>query len=291
MHLVRIVSFVSVDASVSTVLPVSIVSIVALVLHFCYHSCRRLAMKCVLLAAGYATRMYPLTLNFPKPLLEIKGKTILDWIVDDLASGGKISQYIVISNHKYLPHFDKWVASKRSQGLDVVVLDDGSTDNDNRLGAVKDIEFAIDRLSLDDDLLVLAGDNVMDFSFNSFITYFEQKQTTCIMRYRVPGLKGPCKFGVATVDDEGKVLNMVEKPQVPESEWAVPPFYIYKRSDLGLFAKGIASGCRTDAPGSFIEWLCKQTSVHAYEMPGRRFDVGSIEGYNQIRTSYTGIIR
>ena len=248
-------------------------------------------MKCVLLAAGYATRMYPLTLNFPKPLLEIKGKTILDWMVDDLVSGGKISQYIVISNHKYLPHFDKWAASKRLQGLDVVVLDDGSTDNDNRLGAVKDIEFAIEKLSLDDDLLVLAGDNVMDFSFNSFVAYYEQKQTTCIMRYRVPGLKGPCKFGVATVDENGKVLNMVEKPQVPESEWAVPPFYIYKRSDLGLFAKGIASGCKTDAPGSFIEWLCKQTPVHAFEMPGQRFDVGSIEGYEKIKTEYAGITR
>ena len=248
-------------------------------------------MICVLLAAGYATRMYPLTLNFPKPLLEIKGKTILDWMVDDLATGGKISRYVVISNHKYLPHFEKWAEQKRSAGFDIVVLDDGSTDNDNRLGAVKDIEFAISALGLADDLLVLAGDNVMDFSFNSFVSYFGEKGTTCIMRYRVPGLKGPCKFGVATVDENGKVLNMVEKPQVPESEWAVPPFYVYKKSDLGLFKKGIASGCKTDAPGSFIEWLCKQTNVHAFEMPGQRFDVGSIEGYEKIKLEYQGITK
>ena len=248
-------------------------------------------MVCILLAAGYATRMYPLTENFPKPLLEIKGKPILDWVVDDLSSGGRIDRYVVISNHKFLPHFEKWVERKRSQGIPVEILDDGSTDNDNRLGAVKDIEFAIEKLGLSDDLLVLAGDNVMDFSFNSFVSYFGQKQTTCIMRYRVPGLKGPCKFGVATVDSDGRVLNMVEKPQVPESEWAVPPFYIYKKSDLGLFRKGIESGCKTDAPGSFIEWLCKQTAVHAFEMPGQRFDVGSIEGYEKIRATYTGIIR
>lgn len=248
-------------------------------------------MVCILLAAGYATRMYPLTENFPKPLLEIKGKPILDWVVDDLSSGGRVDRYVVISNHKFLPHFEKWVEKKRSQGIPVEILDDGSTDNDNRLGAVKDIEFAIEKLGLSDDLLVLAGDNVMDFSFNSFVTYFGQKQTTCIMRYRVPGLKGPCKFGVATVDSDGLVLNMVEKPQVPESEWAVPPFYIYKKSDLGLFRKGIESGCKTDAPGSFIEWLCKQTAVHAFEMPGQRFDVGSIEGYEKIRATYTGIIR
>ena len=246
-------------------------------------------MICVLLAAGYATRMYPLTENFPKPLLEIKGKTILDWIVDDLATSGKINRYVVISNHKFLSHFEKWVALKRSQGFNMDLLDDGSTSNDNRLGAVKDIEFAIDELAFNDDLLVLAGDNVMDFSFNSFVTYFDKKKTTCIMRYRVPGLKGPCKFGVATIDENDKVLNMVEKPLVPESEWAVPPFYIYKKSDLGLFKKGIAGGCKTDAPGSFIEWLCKQTEVHAYEMPGQRFDVGSIEGYEKIRVEYEGL--
>lgn len=196
-------------------------------------------MICVLLAAGYATRMYPLTENFPKPLLEIKGKTILDWMVDDLATSGKIDRYVVISNHKFIAHFEKWVSVKRSQGFNIDLLDDGSTSNDNRLGAVKDIEFAVESLGLDDDLLVLAGDNVMDFSFNSFVSYFGVKKTTCIMRYRVPGLKGPCKFGVCTINSSDKVLNMVEKPQVPESEWAVPPFYIYKKSDLGLFKKGI----------------------------------------------------
>ena len=187
--------------------------------------------------------------------------------------------------------FEKWVTLKRSQGFVIDLLDDGSTDNDNRLGAVKDIEFAISALNLSDDLLVLAGDNVMDFSFNSFVDYYYEKNTTCIMRYRVPGLKGPCKFGVATVDENGKVLNMVEKPQVPESEWAVPPFYVYKKSDLDLFKKGIASGCKTDAPGSFIEWLCKQTVVHAFEMPGQRFDVGSIEGYEKIKVEYQGITK
>ena len=178
-------------------------------------------MVCILLAAGYATRMYPLTENFPKPLLEIKGKPILDWVVDDLASGGKIDRYVVISNHKFLSCFEKWAGEKRAQGIPVEVLDDGSTDNDHRLGAVKDIEFAIEKLGLSDDLLVLAGDNVMDFSFNSFVAYFEEKRTTCIMRYRVPGLKGPCKFGVATVDEDGRVLKRVEKPQVPESELAM----------------------------------------------------------------------
>lgn len=179
---------------------------------------------------------------------------------------------------------------KRSQGFKIDLLDDGFTSNDNRLGTVKDIEFAIEKLGLDDDLLVLAGDNVMDFSFNSFVSYFGVKKTTCIMRYCVPGLKGPCKFGVCTIDSNDKVLNMVEKPQVPESEWAEPPFYIYAKSDLGLFCRGIESGCNTDAPGSFIEWLCKQTVVHAFEMPGQMFDVGSIAGFMKLVKDYCGVI-
>lgn len=242
-------------------------------------------MKCIVLAAGYATRMYPLTLNFPKPLLEVGGKKILDWLLDDIEATGLVDKYVVVSNHKYIDHFNTWAASRKN----TVVLDDGSVDNDHRLGAVKDIQFAIEQESLDDDILVIAGDNVLDFSFASFLKFFNEKNATCIMRYFIPNIKGPCKYGICTPDENGKVLNMVEKPAEPESPWAVPPFYIYKKSDLPLIGKGITSGCKTDAPGSFIEWLCKQTTVYAMEMPGQRYDVGSIEGYEKIKVEYQGI--
>lgn len=244
-------------------------------------------MKCVVLAAGYATRMYPLTLNFPKPLLEVGGKRILDWLLDDIQATGLVDKFVVVSNHKFIGHFESW-ASGRS---DTVVLDDGSVDNDHRLGAVKDIQFAIESENLDDDILVIAGDNVLDFSFLSFLDYFAQKDATCIMRYFVPNISGPCKYGICTPDSDGRVLNMVEKPLVPESPWAVPPFYIYKKSDLHLIREGIEGGCKTDAPGSFIEWLCKRTTVYAMEMPGQRYDVGSIEGYEKIRTEFKGITK
>ena len=251
-------------------------------------------MKCIVLAAGYATRMYPLCENFPKPLLEVGRldmcrKTILDWLVDDVASCG-VSSFVIVSNHRFLSHFSDWADRKRaSSGLDIVVLDDGSTDNENRLGAVKDIEFAIESLGLDDDLLVLAGDNVLDFSFKGFLEYAKEKNTTCVMRHFQGNVEKLRKTGVAVVDENGLILDMEEKPQNPKSNWAVPPFYFYKRSDLGLFELGIKSGCKTDAPGSFIEWMSRQTAVHAYEMPGQRFDVGSIEGYEKIREEYTGI--
>ena len=137
-------------------------------------------MKCLILAAGYATRLYPLTENFPKPLLKVGEKTILDWLLDDISEAGIVDQYVVISNHKYVEHFNEWAQNHR---LPITVVDDGTESNETRLGAVKDIQFAIEELDLDDDLLIIAGDNILDFSLTDFIAYQKEKQTTCIMRY------------------------------------------------------------------------------------------------------------
>ena len=243
-------------------------------------------MICVLLAAGYATRMYPLTENFPKPLLEVKGKSILDWLVDDIDSGGLVDQYVVVSNHKFVSHFETWAKGKAQN---ITVLDDGTSSNETRLGAVKDIQFAIDGLKLDDDLLVIAGDNVLDFSLAAFIQYALQKKTSCIMRYYEPKLERLKKSGVVVIGEEDRVIGMREKPEKPESTWCCPPFYFIRRDDLPLVAKGIASGCGTDAPGSFIAWLYKQVPVHAMRMPGKRYDIGTLESYEQIKSTYGGI--
>ena len=243
-------------------------------------------MKCLILAAGYATRLYPLTENFPKPLLEVGGKTILDWLVDDIHRAGLVDEYVVISNHKYAHHFENWAATK---AMKVTVVDDGTDSNETRLGAVKDIQFAIDALKLDDDMLVIAGDNVLDFSLTRFLGYALEQGTSCIMRYYEASEQKLTKCGVVEVNDEDLVLSMVEKPAQPKSHWCCPPFYYYTRRDAGLVAQGIAAGCGTDAPGSYIAWLCGQTPVHAMEMPGKRFDVGNLESYNKIKAEYRGI--
>ena len=245
-------------------------------------------MKCLILAAGYATRLYPLTENFPKPLLEVKGKTILDWLVDDIDTSGLVDQYIVISNHKFVGHFEKWAAGKKQN---MAVLDDGTSTNETRLGAVKDIQFAIDKLKLDDDLLVIAGDNVLDFSLVEFIKYAIDKKTSCIMRYYEPKLERLKKSGVVVIDDDGLVIGMEEKPQEPPSTWCCPPFYFIVRKDVPMLAKGIEAGCGTDAPGSFIAWLYKKVSVYAMKMPGKRYDIGTLESYEQIKQEYQGIMK
>ena len=243
-------------------------------------------MKCLILAAGYATRLYPLTENFPKPLLKVQDKTILDWLVDDIDSLGAVDEYVVISNHKYAHHFDKWAATKP---MKVTVVDDGTSSNETRLGAVKDIQFAIDKLDLDDDMLVIAGDNVLDFSLTRFVRYAKDQNTSCIMRYFEPEEKKLRKCGVVEIDSDDRIVSMEEKPAQPKSHWCCPPFYYYTRENAMLVAKGIEAGCGTDAPGSYIAWLCTQTVVHAMEMPGKRFDVGNLESYSKIREEYKGI--
>ena len=233
-------------------------------------------MKCVILAAGYATRLYPLTENFPKPLLPVQGKPILDWLVEDI--GDMVDQYVVISNHKFVQHFQKWTEGRDN----MVVLDDGTESNETRLGAVRDVQFAIETLKLDDDLLVIAGDNLLDFSLRRFIEYYHEKNTTCIMRYWEESLTKLQKAGVAVVDENDRILEMEEKPQKPKSHWCTPPFYIYKQTDIPMVKAGIDAGCGVDAPGSFIAWLSSQTEVHAMEMPGERYDIGDLASYQEV---------
>ena len=246
-------------------------------------------MKCLILAAGYATRLYPLTENFPKPLLTVREKTILDWLIDDIDTAGIVDGYVVISNHKFAPIFEEWARHARPDRASVTVLDDGTSTNETRLGAVRDIQFAIDTLGLDEDLLVIAGDNLLDFSLVRFLEYAREKGTTCIMRYYEPSEERLHKTGVATVDENGLILEMEEKPAHPKSHWCCPPFYYYRRSDVPLVKVGIDSGCGVDAPGSFIAWLSAQTPVHAWEMPGKRYDIGNLASYEEVQRIYKGI--
>ena len=244
-------------------------------------------MKCLILAAGYATRLYPLTENFPKPLLKVQGKTILDWLIDDIETSGMIDEYVVISNHKFAKHFEDWSKDKEK----ITIVDDGTSSNETRLGAVKDIQFAIEKLSLDDEMIVIAGDNLLDFSLTTFVKYAKDKNTSCIMRYYEPEEARLHKSGVVTIDNNGKILKMVEKPEKPESHWCCPPFYFYTRADAKLIQKGIDDGCGTDAPGSYIAWLSTQVPVHAMEMPGKRYDIGNLESYQKVEEEYQGIVK
>ncbi len=245
-------------------------------------------MKCLILAAGYATRLYPLTENFPKPLLKVGDKTILDWLIDDMDTIGEVDEYVVISNHKFASHFEAWASAKKQK---ITVVDDGTSTNETRLGAVKDIQFAIEKLGLDDDMLVIAGDNLLDFSLTRFIQYAKEKSASCCMRYYESDEKKLLKSGIVTVDESDKVLEMTEKSPTPATHWACPAFYFYTKEDSKRVPQGIAEGCGVDAPGSFIAWLCKKTNVYAMEMPGSRYDIGNLDSYEQVKKDYKGITK
>ena len=232
-------------------------------------------MKSIILAAGYATRMYPLTENFPKPLLTVDGKTILDRLLEDIDLLDAIDEHIVVTNHKYIGRFEDWKSTRLYQKK-ITLIDDGSIDNEHRLGAVKDMLLAIDTLELsNNDLLVMAADNLLDFSLTGFIEAFNEKQTSMIMCYYEPDRSKLQRTGVITLDQNNRVINMEEKPDNPKSNWAVPPFYIYRKEDIQFIFKCILEGCNTDAPGNLAKVILRKTTLHAWKMSGKRQDIGS----------------
>lgn len=245
-------------------------------------------MKCMILAAGYATRLYPLTENNPKPLLKIGEKTILDWLLEDIHASGLVDEYIVISNHKFVRHFENWAAA---HPLPITIVDDGTSTNETRLGAVCDIQFAIDTLGLADDLMIIAGDNVLDFSLTHFIRYAQEKQTSCTMRYWEDDPKRLSRSGVSEIGADEVLVSLEEKPAQPKSNWCTPPFYFYKAADVAKIRDAIADSCGTDAPGSLVAWMCRHSVLHSMEMPGSRYDIGNLESYENVQKTYRGITR
>lgn len=238
-------------------------------------------MKSIIIAAGYATRLYPLTENFPKPLLQIGGNTILGRILDDVDKIDDITEHIIVTNHKFAHIFDEW-ARKRKTVKPVRIIDDGTESNGTRLGAVRDLLLALDGME-DEDIMVLAADNILDFSLRGFVDYFRDKGTSVIMCHHEPETYRLQRTGVIEVDDNMRVLQMQEKPEVPVSHWAVPPFYIYKAGDMPLIRGCMSHGCGFDAPGSLARYLCGRTCMHAWPMPGARFDIGSLDSYEEAR--------
>jgi glucose-1-phosphate thymidylyltransferase len=246
-------------------------------------------MKNIVIAAGYATRLGELTKNFPKPLLKIGNNTILGRMLDDIDSIPEIDEHIIVTNHKFADIFRKWAAEQNYSKL-VTIVDDGTETNETRLGAVCDLLYAIDKLSIDDDLLVVAADNLLFFSFKGFVDFACEKNSSCIICHEQPEIAKLQRTGVVVLDADNCVLNMEEKPEVPKSTWAVPPFYIYLKKDLELVKHSVENGCDKDAPGNLAHYLCDYTTIHAWPMAGTgenlRFDIGSLDTYREACEKY-----
>jgi len=252
-------------------------------------------MKNIVIAAGYATRLGELTKNFPKPLLKIGENTILGRMLDDIDGIPEITEHVIITNHRFAGIFEEW--AKTNTNLTdstnsprwkkpITIVDDGTETNETRLGAVCDLLFAMDKLSIDDDLLVVAADNLLFFSFAEFVDFAKAKGTSCIMCHEQPSIEKLQRTGVVELDDQMKVLGMEEKPQVPKSHWAVPPFYIYQKADLELVRHSVENGCGKDAPGNLAHYMVEHTTMHAWPMSAGRFDIGSLDTYYEAVEKY-----
>ncbi len=235
-------------------------------------------MKDIVIAAGYATRLGELTKNFPKPLLKIGEKSILERMLDDIDTIPEIDEHIIITNHRFASIFEEW-AQNQHYTKPITIIDDGTISNEKRLGAVGDLLFTMEKLSLDDDMLVVAADNLLFFSFREFVDFAKSKQTSCIMYHEQPSIEKLQRTGVIVIDENNRVLEMAEKPQQPKTHHAVPPFYIYLKKDLDLIRHSLENGCGNDAPGNLAHYMVDNTIMHAWPMSAGRFDIGSLDTY------------
>ena len=247
-------------------------------------------MDVIVLAAGYATRMYPLTEHFPKPLLPVSGRPILDWLLADAARLPGMDRVIVVSNHRFIDAFSNWADGLRLP-LPVVLLDDGSESNQTRRGAVRDILFAREETGATDDALVMAGDNVLEFSLSVLVEFYREKRASCVLCYEEPDMARRRRAGVLVCDENDRVISFEEKPEQPKGVLLSPPFYCFTAADLDRIPAALACGCPFDAPGNYAAYVSRESLLYACRMPGKRHDIGSLEGYRAIQREVTPYAR
>ena len=244
-------------------------------------------MKAIILAAGYATRLYPLTINKPKALLPINEKPIIDYIVEQINTIEVIDEIYVVTNHKFAEAFYTWQKGIVSR-VSITVLDDGTTSEENRKGAIGDISFVINEMNIEDELLVIAGDNFFTYQLKEYYHFYKEKNRDCVC-VKIWHDKNTLKnFGIALLDEYGKVLDIEEKPQNPKSNTVVFATYLYQKDTVPLFEKYLKEGNNPDAPGNFPAWLYKQKEVYAYTFSGECYDIGTKESYEEVKKLFNG---
>ena len=241
-------------------------------------------MKALILAAGYAKRLYPLTLDQAKPLLQIGGRPMISRIADKIARVSGIDHLYVVTNDRFFSQFQDW---KKSYSLPIPceVLNDGTTNNENRLGAIGDIRFVIQEKRTKDDFLILAGDNLFEFDLNDFIQFFHRKGSS-VGSFDLESLDKAVQYGVLKVDSEGRILEFHEKPEKPPSSLISTGVYAYTSGDLGLLDQYFSERGLPDAPGYFLSWLIKRKDVFSYRVSGGWYDIGDIESYREADRRY-----
>lgn len=249
-------------------------------------------MIALLLVAGYATRLYPLTINTPKPLLPVGKQAMLDYIVDEIDTLPDIDKIVLVTNHKFAQHFHVWAKERAatSKSAPIVVIDDNTTDDSNKKGAIGDIQFVIDTLHINDDMVIIAGDNLFTYRLKDMHDFFYEKQKDTLVAIRVDDINQLRKLAVATINEDGKILSMVEKPQNPASDTAIYATYFYRKETLPRIREYLDEGNTPDAPGNFPSWLYTRQDVYAFKAPGTCIDIGTPENYRDVCENFETIM-
>jgi len=246
-------------------------------------------MKVLILCAGYAQRMYPLTKDRPKALLPVAGKPVIEYILINFERIPVIDRVYIVTNAKYSVHFQKWKRAY-SSNKEILILSDNTTSNDTRLGAIGDMQFAIEEASIDDDLLVAAGDNLFTFDINDFIRFFE-KRGISIAVHHVSDRKKLTKYNEVKLDGKYRLVSFKEKPGTPRYTLAAICMYIFPREKLHFVHKYLNEGNNPDEPGRLIQWLYEQEDVFGYEFSGKWYDIGNLEQYRRVNQEFTFCIK
>jgi glucose-1-phosphate thymidylyltransferase len=249
-------------------------------------------MKGIVLAAGYATRLYPLTKDRPKPLLMVAGRPIIDYIVDEMDTLADLDQIIVVTNHRFAAAFTEW-AEARNQigGKPIIVVDDQTTDDHNKLGAIGDIQFCVDQLKIDDELLIIAGDNLFTYRLKDAEDFFKKHQEDTILAKPMDPPEDLTRYAIVEMDAIGRVLSLEEKPQKPRSNLAVFATYFYRKETVPHIATYLKEGNSPDAPGHFPAWLYQRKPVRVYLFDGICIDIGTPESYADVQKTFKPVRR
>ncbi len=236
-------------------------------------------MNVIILAAGYATRLYPLTLDKAKPLLEVAGKPMIEWVLDNLTDVPNLETIYIVTNDKFANDFQTWAAryQDRQPALQLKIINDGSKSDDDKLGAIGDISFVITRENLaQSDLLIIAGDNLFNESLRGFVNY-AKKTVATVGIYDIGDLEAIKKYGNMTIDSNSTITHFEEKPEKPRSTLAALAVYYYSREAAALLTTYLAAGNNPDQPGRFVQWLYQRKPVKTFQIKGKWLDIGSKE--------------
>jgi glucose-1-phosphate thymidylyltransferase len=242
-------------------------------------------MEALILAAGYGTRLYPLTKSMPKPLLNVGDKPIVEHILKKIEVVPDVEEVCIVVNNKFHKKFEEWRRNYKS-AKPIRLINDGTTDDSNKLGAIRDIELVIDESKIDDDLLIIAGDNILVFDIQKFYNFYKEKNSFCVGLFRIDELSLVSRYSNVKLDSENRITDFVEKPSKALSNLIAICLYIFPREDSSLVRRYLEEGNNPDAPGYFMQWLVRKKKVYGYEFSGEWLDIGDINSYKRANEEF-----